>query len=184
VMPPSTDNEVINLFLESLDPAIMPSPGTNAGSVLPLADQVLGEETAIGTVLFVTDGFESLDIPVFAEYATRPDGALLVALVVGKDSGGVALMPDGSAVMDPAGGRLDTSIDTALLRRAESEGKVAVVRADTDDSDVRELVRRINSNMQQADDPNAQWLDQGWWLVLLSAACMLSAFRRGWTMQW
>jgi Ca-activated chloride channel family protein len=184
VMPPSTDSEVLKLFLESLDPAIMPSAGTNAASVLPLADQVLGEETAIGTVLFVTDGFEPLDIPVFAEYASRADGALLVALVVGKDSGGVALMPDGSAVMDPAGGRLDTSIDTALLRRAESEGKVSVVRAETNDSDVRELVRRINSNMQQADDPNAQWLDQAWWLMLLSAACMLSAFRRGWTMQW
>ena len=184
VMPPSTDNEVLKLFLESLDPAIMPSAGTNAASVLPLADQVLGEEAAIGTVLFVTDGFVPLDIPVFAEYSTRVDGASLVALVVGKDAGGVALMPDGSAAMDPAGGRLDTSIDTGLLRRAESEGSVSIVRADTDDSDVRELVRRINSNLQQADDPNAQWLDQAWWLVLLSAACMLPAFRRGWTMQW
>ena len=184
VMPPSTDNEVLKLFLESLDPAIMPSAGTHAASVLPLADQVLGEEAAIGTVLFVTDGFVALDIPVFAEYSARGDGASLVALVVGKDSGGVALMPDGAAAMDPAGGRLDTSIDTGLLRRATSEGSVAIVRADTDDGDVREVVRRINSNLQQADDPNAQWLDQAWWLVLLSAACMLSAFRRGWTMQW
>ncbi len=149
-----------------------------------LADQVLGEEAAIGTVLFVTDGFVALDIPVFAEYSARVDGASLVALVVGKDSGGVALMPDGSAAMDPAGGRLDTSIDTGLLRRVASEGNVSVVRADTDDGDVREVVRRINSNLQQADDPNAQWLDHAWWLLLLSAACMLSAFRRGWTMQW
>jgi len=184
VMPPSIDNEVLKLFLESLDPAIMPNPGSSAASVLPLADQVLAEETAIGTVLFVTDGFASLDIPVFAEYASRVDGASLVALVVGKDAGGVALMPDGSAVMDPAGGRLDTSIDTGLLRRVESEGNVAVLRANTDDSDVRALVRRINSNMQQADDPNAQWLDQGWWFLLLSTACLLPAFRRGWTMQW
>jgi len=96
----------------------------------------------------------------------------------------VALMPDGSVVMDAGGGRLDTSIDTALLRRAGSEGGVTVVRAETNDSDVRSVIRRINSNLQQADDPDAQWLEQSWWFVLFAAGCLLPAFRRGWTMQW
>jgi len=184
VMPPSTDAEVLKRFLESLDPAIMPNEGTDAGAVLPLAEKVLADETAIGTILFVTDGFTSQDIPVFADYAGRPDAAGLVALIVGKNEGGVALLPDGSAVMDPAGGRLDTSIDTGLLRRVESEAGVTVVRADTDSADVRRLVREIASNLQMADDPNAQWLDQAWWFVLLAAVFTLPAFRRGWTMPW
>jgi Ca-activated chloride channel family protein len=183
VMPPSTDAAVLKLFLESLDPAIMPNPGADAGSVLALADQVLADEMSIGTILFVTDGFTALDIPVLAEYSSRSAAAGLVALVVGKDEGGVALLPDGSAVMDPAGGRLDTSIDTGLLRRAESEAGLTVVRANTDDGDVRRLVREINSNLQMADDPNARWLDQAWWFVLLAALLMLPTFRRGWTMQ-
>ncbi len=184
VMPPSTDAAVLKLFLDSLDPAIMPNPGTNAASVLPLADQVLADETAIGTILFVTDGFATQDIPALAEYSGKGDGASLVALVVGKDEGGVALLPDGSAVMDPAGGRLDTSIDTGLLQRAESEAGVAVVRAETGDNDVRGLIREINSNLQPADDPNAQWLDEAWWFVLLATVLALPVFRRGWTMQW
>lgn len=184
VMPPSTDAAVLKLFLDSLDPAIMPNAGTNAAAVLPMANQVLADESAIGTILFVTDGFAAEDIPALAEYASQPDAAAMVALVVGKDEGGVALLPDGSAVIDPAGGRLDTSIDTAVLRRAESEAGVAVLRADTGDGDVRSLVREINSNLQMADDPNAQWLDQGWWFVLLAALLTLPAFRRGWTMPW
>lgn len=184
VMPPSTDAAVLKMFLDSLDPAIMPNVGTNATSVLPVADRVLADEAAIGTILFVTDGFSAPDIPVFSEYSARPDAAGLVALVVGKDDGGVALLPDGSAVMDPAGGRLDTSIDTGLLRRVESEAGLTVVRAETDNGDVRRLVREINSNMQMADDPNAQWLDQAWWFVLLASLLTLPAFRRGWTMQW
>jgi Ca-activated chloride channel family protein len=184
VMPPSTDAEVLKLFLESLDPAIMPNEGTDAGSVLPLAEKVLADETAIGTILFVTDGFTAIDIPVFAEYSRQPDSAGLVALIVGKDEGGVALLPDGSAVMAPAGGRLDTSIDTGLLRRVESEAGVTVVRAGTDAADIRRLVREIASNLQMADDPNAQWLDQAWWFVLLAALFTLPAFRRGWTMPW
>ena len=184
VMPPSTDAAVLKLFLESLDPAIMPNAGTNAASVLPLADTVLADEAAIGTILFVTDGFAAQDIPALAGYASQADSAGLVALVIGKDEGGVALMPDGSAVMDPAAGRLDTSIDTGLLRRAESEAGVRVVRADTDGGDVRRLVYEINSNLQLADDPNAQWLDQAWWFVLLATLLFLPAFWRGWTMQW
>lgn len=184
VMPPSTDAAVLKLFLDSLDPAIMPNAGTNAASVLPVADQVLADEVAIGSILFVTDGFAAQDIPAIAEYSAKPDAAGLVALVVGSDEGGVALLPDGSAVMDPAGGRLNTTIDSGLLRRAESEAGVKVVRANTDDGDVRRLVREINSNLQMANDPNAQWLDQAWWFVLLAALLTLPAFRRGWTMQW
>lgn len=184
VMPPSADSAVLKLFLESLDPAIMPTMGSDAAAVLPLADQILADEAVLGTVLFVTDGFAAQDIPAFTEYSARQNGAALVALVVGKDQGGVALMPDGSVVMDAGGGRLDTSIDTALLRRAGSEGGVTVVRAETNDSDVRSVIRRINSNLQQADDPDAQWLEQSWWFVLFAAGCLLPAFRRGWTMQW
>ena len=184
VMPPSSDNAVLKLFLESLDPAIMPTPGENAASVLPLADQVLADELVQGTILFVTDGFVAEDIPAFADYKARDAGAGLVALVVGKDEGGVALMPDGSVVTDDSGGRLDTSIDTGVLRRAASEGGVAVVRADTDDSDLRSVTRQINSNLQLADDPNAQWLEQSWWFAVLAALFLLPTFRRGWITQW
>ena len=54
----------------------------------------------------------------------------------------------------------------------------------TDDSDVRRLIRTINSNLRQADDPNAQWRDEGWWFLWPAALLTLLWFRRGWTMQW
>ena len=184
VMPPSKDVDVIKLFLESLDPAIMPEVGVNAASVLPLAQKMLGEEATIGTVLFVTDGFEGVDVPALREYTSRADAASVVALVVGTDAGGVALMPDGSAVLDSGGGRMDTSIDMGVLDRLESEAGVPVVRASTGSSDVRELMRRIESNLRLADDPNAQWLDEAWWFVWPAAFMTLLWFRRGWTMRW
>ena len=58
VVPPSTDIDVIKPLLESLDPAIMPLGGAAATAVLPLAESLLGDEAAIGTVLFVNDGFD------------------------------------------------------------------------------------------------------------------------------
>jgi Ca-activated chloride channel family protein len=184
VMPPTRDADVIKPFLESLDPAIMPAPGTDAAAVLPLARELFADEAAIGTLLFVNDGFDPLDIAPLAEFAANPGSPSLAALVVGTDAGGVALMPDGSPVMSPGGGRLDTTIDPALLRRVGDEAGISIIRSATGEADVMQLMRTIESNLRQADDPDSYWLDRAWWLLLPALLLVLLQFRRGWTMQW
>jgi Ca-activated chloride channel family protein len=175
---------VVEPFLESLDPAIMPEKGANASNVLPLATELLGENAVIGTILFVNDGFDSVDVPLIAEYSGQPDSASLAALVVGTDAGGVALMPDGTAAVAVGGGRTETRIDTAVLDRLKNEAAMPVVRAQTGDVDVQQLLRQIQSNFNQADDPDAQWTDRGWWLLWPALLLTLFWFRRGWTMRW
>jgi Ca-activated chloride channel family protein len=184
VLPPSSDVEVIKPLLESLDPAIMPLPGNNAADALPLALKLLGDNAAIGTVLFVNDGFDEADIPALAGFASTSVNPSLVALTVGTDAGGVALYPDGSAVTGPDGSRLDTSIDANLLARIESEAGIPVLRMTSDDSDVRRLQRTIASNLLQAEDPEARWRDEGWWFLWPAALLGALWFRRGWTMRW
>jgi Ca-activated chloride channel family protein len=184
VVPPSTDIDVLKPFLESLDPAIMPVYGAQASEVLPLAQSLLGEQAAVGTVLFVNDGFDASDIAQFTAFANQPGTPALAALIVGTDEGGVALLPDGSPVMAERGGRLDTSVDASVLRRVASAANVSVVRAGTGDGDIRQLLRAIQSKLQQTDDPDAQWLDQAWWFLWPAALLSLLWFRRGWTMQW
>jgi Ca-activated chloride channel family protein len=183
VVPPSTDAAVLQPFLESLDPAIMPAPGSAADRVLPLARTLLGDQAAGGTLLFVNDGFDSGDVAPLTEFAAQPDSPALAALVVGTDEGGVALLPDGTPVMSN-GGRLDTRVDESMLRRVASAANVTVVRASTGDGDIRQLLRTIQSNLRLADDPDAEWRDQGWWLLWPAALLSLLWFRRGWTMQW
>ena len=157
--------------------------GASAAGVLSAARDLLGEQASVGTLLFVNDGFVTDDLATLAEFASEPDRPALAALVVGTEAGGVALMPDGTPVVGESGGRLDTSIDDAVLRRARSAG-VDVVRATTGDADIRQLLRAIESNLRQADDPDAQWRDQGWLLLWPALLLSLLWFRRGWTMQW
>ncbi len=184
VVPPSSDIDVIKPLLESLDPAIMPLQGAEVSAVLPLAEKLLGEDAAIGTVLFVNDGFDTADVTELAEY-TRTNGApSITALVVGSDEGGVALMPDGSPATTRDGGRVETSIDSAVLSDMTREAGVPVVRMTTGNDDIRRLLRTIESNLRQADDPNAQWKDQGWLFLWPAALLALLWFRSGWTMRW
>jgi Ca-activated chloride channel family protein len=184
VMPPTNDIRVLQTFLESLDPAIMPVAGTRAAAVLPIARQLLGDDGSRSTVLFVNDGFDSAAVPALATFVKAPQSPGVVALVVGREEGGVALLPDGSPVLDPDGGRLVTRIDPGPLRAAEREAGVTVLRATSDDGDTRALLRHITSQQLAADDPDARWKDQAW--VALWPALLLSLFwfRRGWTMRW
>jgi Ca-activated chloride channel family protein len=188
VMPPTTDLNVLKPFLESLDPAIMPVVSPNrsvdAGKALALAVKLLGTDTGTATVLFVNDGFEATDVPAFEEHSKRPGAPATIALVLGTESGGVALMPDGSPVIGNNGARLDTSIDEAVLGRIQSEASTVITRTTTNDADLRTLLAHIESRLRQADDPDAQWRDQAWWLLFPAALLTLLWFRRGWTMQW
>jgi len=184
VVPPSTDAAVLKPLLESLDPAVMPVRGSNAAAVLPLALDLLGDQAGRGSVLFVNDGFEPADVAPLSEFSAQPDAPGLSALVVGTEAGGVAFKPDGSPVTAPDGQHLDTGIDTVLLGRIASAAGVTVVRMETGDGDLRALLRAISSHLTQAEDPDAQWEEQGWWLLWPAALLMLVWFRRGWTMQW
>jgi Ca-activated chloride channel family protein len=184
VLPPSLDINVLKPLLESLDPEIMPVKGTRAAPVLPVAMSMLGEDAALGTLLFVNDGFDRSDIDELANFSATDGTPSMAALVVGSEDGGVALLPDGSPVTDDAGKLVETGVDQALLRRAKRDADVEVIRIRPGDDDVRALLRVIASNLQQADDPDARWRDQGWWFLWPAVLLTLFGFRRGWSMQW
>ncbi len=185
VLPPTRDSEVFKLFLEGLTPDVMPDDGENASAAVEAARRLLGDEPRGSTLLLVGDGFDPIDLPAMAELADAESAPAVVALIFGSESGGVALMPDGSAATDGAGKRVDTRVDSAVLDQfADQVGPV--VRATADDSDVRRLLWRIDSRVEEAaaDDPDVRWRDQGWWFVWPAALIAAAWFRRGWTMQW
>lgn len=184
VVPPSSDLAVLKPLLESLDPAVMPIQGTQIETVLPLAMEMLGEDHARGSVLFVNDGFRETDVNALRSFTNEPANPGLFALVVGTNEGGVALMPDGSPVAGTGGARLDTRVNTNVLRQVEDASGMVITRMRTDDSDLRTLLARMASHLAAAADPESQWRDEGWWLLWPAALLMLFWFRRGWTMQW
>jgi len=184
VMPPTTDAAVLKSFLESLDPRVMPAPGANAAAALAVADELLGDDGARGSILFVNDGFESTDIPALTAHAARAGAPGLVSLVIGTDGGGAALMPDGAIARGLAGQPVDTTIDPTILRRAGRAGGMPVIRAGVGDADLRRVLQAIASRLREAEDPAARWRDEGWWLVWPAAGLLLLGFRRGWTTRW
>jgi len=183
VMPLTDDPSVLKIFLEGLDPEMMPEQGDNASAALVLAQGMLAGEREPGTIVFVTDGIRASESEAFVrEEESR--AASIVALVVGTTEGGPVRLADGHLALGEDGRPLDASVDAEELALLESRG-VFVVRASVGSGDLLRLTRRIRSNRERAgEDQQMAYQDDGYLLILPAALIFLLWYRRGFTMQW
>jgi Ca-activated chloride channel family protein len=177
VLPLTDDTDLVNLYLESLVPDVMPQAGDRPDLALGLAASMLAGETAPGTILFMTDGIDRGFAGAFRNAMAGSTDQLLL-LAFGTDAGGLV---EGGGVNDVA-----PPTDRAGLRAVANAGNGALVDATVDDSDVASLDRRVQRHLVNAieSDENLQWRDAGYFLVWPLALLALLWFRRGWTVQW
>ena len=133
-------------------------------------------------MVLMTDGLSPLDTEAIETFTGLPGNPALLVYLLGSPQGGVALMPDGSIATDSSGRRIDTTVDVAGMNSLGSRLGFRVIRLTTDDSDINTLVRAIESNAQMAEDPDAIWIDEAWWLLWPMAGLLLLSFRRGWVL--
>jgi Ca-activated chloride channel family protein len=154
VMPLTEDPTVLLPFLEALDPGLMPRSGRSASAATALAETLLAGEETPGSILFVTDGIDPVDVAAFPE-----GGSARVALVVASATG--AEIADWS-------------------RRAD----VATVAVSIDDGDVRAVQRALASSLARAAAAEGRLQDDGWMLAVPGGLLLLLWFRRGTTLSW
>lgn len=159
VSPLTQDPNILRPLLEGLKPEVMPKDGANAGAALALANSVLQEAQTAGAILFVLDDLDPADIAAFNAETDppRPPVVFLLTLPKGQD-----------------------------VTQLQQVNNATTVHLSADDSDVRQIERRVKAAYEAAlaGDDRLQWQDRGWWLVWPAALLMLVWFRRGWTMRW
>lgn len=167
VLSLTADQDILTQYLASITPAIMPRPGKFPEYALPLVDDVLRETRAPATVVLFTDGAGADSGNAFRSYfESRPHQLLVVG--VGTESDAAELAP----------------LERQSLEKLAADADGDYLSLTTDDSDVRELDRRINSHYVVLDDSALPWLDSGYALVFPALALFLMWFRRGWTLTW
>jgi Ca-activated chloride channel family protein len=185
VLPPSEDPALLGLFLEALDTGLMPVAGRNAAAALAVADRVLAVESAPGTVLFITDGFEASEIGKFSEHA-RTSPYQVIALAAGTTEGGPIRDKKGRMAVDGQGRPIQAKLDREIFSRLSSEAGVPVASLTLDETDVEWVQRRAIHHMQVMQEKTAEvhWEEFGYYgtfpLVFIAAFW----FRKGWTVRW
>ena len=178
VLPLTDDPSVLEAYITSLEPSVMPVQGKDSVAALKVAEGMLADDPTPGTILFLTDGIATGDAPEFADHSRRSRDQIVV-LAVGTEQGGPILRPDGSF------GEVST-LDRPGLEAVEAQADAYVTTVTVDDTDVRRVNRQIATHLTavQQEDEEGRWRDEGWWLVLPLLILCLGWFRKGWMIQW
>nr|WP_321273955.1 VWA domain-containing protein [uncultured Vibrio sp.] len=164
-MPITQDSAVFDPFLAAIDPEIMPVKGKLAEQALVLIDQQL-QGLAGSTVLLVTDGVNPATISKYEDYfADRPYQLLILA----------AGNPDIVS---------NNPIDLDSLQTLASKTGGRLIEVSVDNTDIQQLSRYVERNMQLNGESSMPWKDMGYALLFPIALIMLIWFRKGWLVQW
>lgn len=167
VLSLTADQEILEQYLASIAPAIMPRPGKFPEYALPLVDEVLRQTRAPASIVMFTDGVGADSEAAFRTYfASRPHQLLVEG--VGTEGLSADIVP----------------LESAALEALADSSDGVYIPLTVDDRDVRELDRRIDSHYVVLDDSALPWMDSGYALVFPALALFLLWFRRGWTLTW
>lgn len=185
VTPLTDDPSLIELYLASLDPNLMPTDGKDAAAALRAATDYLENEPTPGTILFVTDGIGEEHFDAFSRATNEGQDQILV-LAVGTAEGGPIRVGKDQFLTDDAGRRVTARLDVDQLHAFRSASGVAVTNLSVDGDDIDWIQRRTKSHLvaAQEDNPDARWKDFGYFFTFPVTALALFWFRRGWSIRW
>ena len=161
------DHDILDQYLAAIEPEIMPRPGKFPEYALPLIDEVLRESSAPATIVLFTDGPGSATESAFNAYF-EASAHQLVVVGMGSDQPIEGMPP----------------LEAAALQSLASAAGGRYISLSVDDTDMKQVNRRINSHYVVIEDDALPWLDSGYVLVFPALALFLLWFRKGWTLTW
>jgi len=184
VVPLTTDEDLFELYLDSLSTSLMPRKGKDTPAALTQMEDLLQRESVPGTILFVTDGVEGRAVERLRTFVEKGEDEVLV-LAVGTSRGGPVRLSENHFLNDSAGRRVFSKLDLGALKSLKDIG-IPVTTLTLDDDDIHWVQRRAQSHLQQVQEKNTQsrWIDEGYWLTIPVALLAVFWFRRGWSVRW
>ncbi len=185
VLPPAEDSALMDLYLPALQSSLMPKPGRDAASALDIGAALLAKEQTVGTMLFITDGFDTTQIDRFRKFSGDSNNQVLV-LTVGTVEGGPLRNPDGTIQTDENGVPRRASLEKDHLEQLASDADVPIASLTLDSADIEWVQRRAQHHLQIVQEKSGvmRWKEYGYYLCFPLALIGALWFRRGWVVRW
>ena len=172
VAPLTDDAANVALFLDALEPSVMPVGGQRGDRAITDAERLLGQaDFARGDILLITDRVDAAAIAAATQ--ARAHGYRVSALGLGTTAGAAYRDADGSI----AQARLEPGSLQALA--SAGGGRYAALGAGDDDLRALGVLDPVlEDSSSESQTGGAQWRDEGYWLLAPLMLLALLAFRR------
>ena len=171
VAPLTDDAANVAVFLDALQPDVMPRDGQRVDAAVAWSAQLLQRAGAShGDILVLTDHADDHARDAAAEAAAN--GYRVSVLGMGTDAG--------AAFRNGAGAIVQARLDGGSLRRLASSGGGRYAAMTGDDADLRSLgvLDPDSADAEDAGTSGRIWRDEGYWLLPPLMLLALFAFRR------
>ena len=164
-MPVTSDEQVLQPYLEAISPDVMPVEGKAPQTALKLLNEQIPAHAG-NSLLLITDGVDQQAIDAFERYFQDAPYQLLIL-----------------AAGDP-NVQSQVPVDIKALQQLADSTGGTLVNLTVDDLDIRTLEQKIERFRILNTDSGMPWQDEGYWLLLPLALLSLLWFRRGWLVKW
>lgn len=171
VAPLTSDRANVALYLDALDPNVMPRDGQRAARALEAAVLLLQQSGARqGDILLITDRTDAADRAAAANALAQQMRVSVLGLGT----------PAGAAYRGDDGQIERAQLEEAGLRALAAAGGGEYARLTDDDADLRALgvLQAREAGGGRTQGQSLSWLDEGYWLLPPLMLLALLAFRR------
>ena len=185
VTPMTDDVETISNLVPSLQPSIMPVPGSDPVAGTKLALELLANSSLPhGRILLLTDGIINSDIENISKILAGTGNTLSV-IGFGTDAGAPVPMGQSGYLRDENNAIVIPRLERTPLQQLAANNGGQYTDAQLTQADVSTLltqdVFKQNENLKAVEDRKFDaWNETGPWLLLLVLPLAALAFRRGW----
>ncbi|WP_421194600.1 VWA domain-containing protein [Aeromonas enteropelogenes] len=165
-MPLTRDTAVFAPLLNALKPAIMPKPGQESQTVLPLLAHQLPKKGPPTSLLLMTNDVDPARLDAWSAFCERNTVSLLI-------------LPMGDTA-HPSDLPLRRDHLASLAERCQGQLHNVTV----DDSDMRWVKGQVEEMAEMDLDNQQPWQEMGYLLLLPVMLLTLMWARRGWLVQW
>lgn len=131
--PLTADYDTLRLFLDSLEPGVIPSQGTSMASAMNLAAVAFAKGSAAYSagkaLLVITDGEDQESGPVAAARKLREQDVLIYVMGIGTPEGAPIPLPEGGFKKDGSGQMVLSRLEEGKLMDITREGGGVYVRS-------------------------------------------------------
>ncbi|NWD51426.1 VWA domain-containing protein [Pseudomonas gingeri] len=185
VLPPTDDPALFDSFVQALGTDLIGRPGKNVAAVIDEARRLLAAEQVPGSLLLITDGADTTQLPGLDQQLS---GILLQVLVlaVGSEDGGILRDASGQPRTDSSGRPQLGRFDRAGLQRLAKALDAPLGSLTLDDKDLEWIELHAQQHFQaaSAEQQQLRWKDAGYWLSWPLVLLAFFTLRKGWSLNW